>query len=136
MKQNAFIQAVEKEQLKQKITNFKVGDTVSVHLRIVDGDKERLQVFTGIVIARTGAGLSETFSLYRISYGSSMEKVLMLHSPKIAKIEVVKRGKVRKAKLYYLRGKSGKKSKVQEMLVSAQTTATNQPANAPETITG
>jgi large subunit ribosomal protein L19 len=79
-------------------------------------EKERLQMFSGIVIARKGSGLSETFSLYRVSYGSGMERVFMLHSPSIARIEVIKPGKVRKAKLYYLRGRFGKASKVKELL--------------------
>lgn len=116
MKQNGLIQSMEAEQLKKGVLNFRVGDTLSVHTRITEGDKERIQVFTGTVIARKGAGLSETFSLYRISYGSGMERVFMLHSPKIAKMELVKSGKVRKSKLYYLRGAFGKKAKIQERI--------------------
>jgi large subunit ribosomal protein L19 len=116
MKQNGLIQSMEAEQLKKAVLDFRVGDTVSVHTRIIEGDKERIQVFTGTVIARKGAGLSETFSLYRISYGSGMERVFMLHSPKIAKMELVKSGKVRKSKLYYLRGAFGKKAKIQERI--------------------
>ncbi len=80
----------------------------------MEGDKERIQIFTGTVIARRGSGLSETISLYRFSYGAGIERVFLLHSPKIAKIEVTRTGKVRKSKLYYLRGTSGKASKVQE----------------------
>lgn len=118
MKQNILIQSMEAEQLKKAVPAFRVGDTVSVHTRITEGDKERVQVFTGTVIARKGAGLSETFSLYRISYGSGMERVFMLHSPKIAKMELVKSGKVRKSKLYYLRGAFGKKAKIQERIRS------------------
>ena len=116
MKQCQVIQELEAGLLKSNIPDFRVGDTVSVHTRIIEGDKERLQVFTGTVIARKGAGLSETFSIYRVSYGSGMERVFMLHSPKIAKIDILKMGKVRKGKLYYLRGASGKAAKVKEYI--------------------
>jgi large subunit ribosomal protein L19 len=108
------IQELEKRHLKKDVPSFKIGDTVAVSMRIIEGEKERVQLFTGVVIARKGRGLSETFSLYRVSYGSGMERLYMLHSPLISKIEVVKPGKVRKAKLYYLRGKFGKASKVKE----------------------
>jgi large subunit ribosomal protein L19 len=112
MSRSAIIEKLEKQQLKKNMTNFRVGDTVRIHLRIIEGDKERLQVFTGTVIARTGTGLSETFSVHRVAYGEGMERVFMLHSPRIAKIEVIKEGRVRRSKLYYLRGTSGKKAKV------------------------
>lgn len=112
MSKAAIIQKLEKEQLKKNPGQFSVGDTVKVHTRIIDGDKERIQVFTGTVIARKGYGLSETFSVHRVAYGEGMERVFMLHSPRIAKIEVIKEGDVCRAKLYYLRGTSGKKSKV------------------------
>jgi len=107
---------LETEQLKQDIPIFRIGDTLNIHTRIIEGEKERIQVFTGTVIARRGSGLSETIALYRISYGSGIERVFMLHSPKIAKLEVVKRGKVRKGKLYFLRGAFGKKAKIQERI--------------------
>lgn len=116
MKQNPLIQSIEAGQLKTSIPDFRVGDTISIHTRIIEGEKERVQVFTGTVIARKGAGLSETVSLYRISYGSAMERVFMLHSPRIAKMEVVKSGKVRKSKIYYIRGAFGKKAKIQEKI--------------------
>jgi large subunit ribosomal protein L19 len=112
MSRSAIIEKLESQQLKKKITSFRVGDTVRVHIRIIEGDKERLQVFTGTVIARKGTGLSETFSVHRVAYGEGMERVFMLHSPRIAKIEVTKEGHVRRSKLYYLRGTSGKKAKV------------------------
>lgn len=112
MKKNAVITKIEKTQLKNSIPNFRIGDTIRVHTRIIEGEKERIQVFTGTVIARKGTGLSETFSLHRVAYGEGMERVFPLHSPRIAKIEVVKEGRVRRAKLYYLRGTSGKASKV------------------------
>lgn len=112
MSKAAIIQKFEKEQLKKNPGQFSVGDTVKVHTRIIEGDKQRIQVFTGTVIARKGSGISETFSVHRVAYGEGMERVFLLHSPRIAKIEVIKEGDVRRAKLYYLRGTSGKKSKV------------------------
>jgi large subunit ribosomal protein L19 len=114
MKQCQVIQEIESVQLKQNVPDFNVGDTICVHQRIIEGNKERIQQFSGTVIARKGGGLSETFSLYRFSYGSGVERIFLLHSPKIAKIEIVRAGKVRKSKLYYIRGASGKASKVQE----------------------
>jgi len=116
MKQCQVIQEIESVYLKPNVTEFRVGDTICVHLRIIEGDKERIQQFNGTVIARSGGGLSETFSLYRFSYGAGIERVFLLHSPKIAKIDVIRSGKVRKSKLYYLRGTSGKASKVQEQI--------------------
>lgn len=107
------IQELEAKQLKKDIPKFCIGDTINVHTRIVEGEKERVQMFTGTVIARRGSGLSETVALYRVSYGAGIERVFSIHSPRIAKIEVARSGKVRKAKLYYLRGVSGKKAKVQ-----------------------
>ncbi len=112
MKQCQVIQEIEATQLKSDIPEFRVGDTVNIHMRIKEGDKERVQTFSGTVIARKGSGLSETLSLYRFSYGAGIERVFLLNSPLIAKIEVLKTGKVRKAKLYYLRGTSGRKSRV------------------------
>lgn len=120
MKQNQLIQEIEGELLKSDTPRFKVGDTLTIHTRIIEGEKERLQGFTGTVIARRGSGLSETIALYRVSYGAGMERVFMIHSPKIAKIELVRSGKVRKAKLYYLRGTSGKKSKVKGMIMGSK----------------
>lgn len=107
------IEKIDEKHLKKDIPSFEVGDTVRVHTRIIEGNKERIQIFTGTVIARKGSGLSETFSMHRVAYGEGMERVFLLHSPRIAKIEVAKSGKVRRAKLYYLRGKQGKAAKVQ-----------------------
>jgi large subunit ribosomal protein L19 len=121
MKQCELIQSIEQGHLRADIPVFRVGDTISVYMRIIEGEKERIQVFTGIVIARKGSGLSETMSLYRVSYGSGMERVFLLNSPRIAKIEVVKLGRVRKSKLYYLRGSSGKSAKVKERLADKKT---------------
>jgi len=112
MTQSTLIQKLESQQMKNNIPSFRIGDTIRIHLRIIEGDKERLQVFTGTVIARKGSGLSETFSVHRVAYGEGMERVFMLHSPQIAKIEVTKEGHVRRSKLYYLRGTSGKAAKV------------------------
>jgi large subunit ribosomal protein L19 len=104
------IQKIEQEQLKKEITPFKVGDTVKVHTRVVEGDKERIQLFTGIVIGRRGAGLNAAFTVRRISYGEGVERVFPLHSPRIAKIEVERRGSVRRSKLNYLRTRKGKQA--------------------------
>ncbi len=112
--QSQLIENFEKQFLKSEIPSFQVGDTIRVHIRIVEGEKERIQVFMGTVIAKKGSGLSESFSVYRNAYGSNMEKVFLLHSPKIASIEVMRKGKVRRSKLYYLRGESGKAAKVKE----------------------
>lgn len=119
MKQNKFLQEIEVGFLKKDLPAFHVGDTLCIHTRIVEGEKERIQMFTGTVIARRGKGLSETVALYRVSYGAGMERVFLLHSPRIAKVEVMKSGKVRKAKLYHLRGSSGKASKVKEQIGGA-----------------
>ena len=116
MSRDALLEEIESKQLKTDIPSFNVGDTLKVHIRIIEGEKERIQIFTGTVIARKGSGLSETFSMYRVSYGAGMERVFSLHSPRIAKIEVVRTGKVRRAKLYYLRGSFGKASKVKELI--------------------
>ena len=116
MSREALIEEIEAGQLKEDIPHFNVGDTIKVHVRIIEGEKERIQVFTGTVIGRKGSGLSETFSMYRIAYGVRMERVFSLHSPRIAKIEVVRLGKVRRAKLYYLRGAAGKAAKVKEKI--------------------
>jgi large subunit ribosomal protein L19 len=114
------IEELEKSYLKKNAPQFNIGDTVRVQTRIIEGEKERMQAFTGTVIAKRGTGLSETFSLYRNAYGSSMERVFLLHSPRIAEIEVVRPGKVRRAKLYFLRGQSGKATKVREQFVGGK----------------
>jgi large subunit ribosomal protein L19 len=108
------IEEIEAQYLKKEVPVFNIGDTVRVNTRIIEGDKERIQAFTGTVIAKKGTGLSETFTLYRTAYGSSMDRVFLLHSPRIADIEVIRSGKVRRAKLYYLRGKAGKATKIRE----------------------
>lgn len=104
----AILDRIESEQLKKDRPDFRVGDTVRVHTRVVEGDKERIQVFTGVVIGRRGRGLNETFTVRRISYGEGVERVFPLHSPRIEKIEIERRGVVRRAKLTYLRKRIGK----------------------------
>jgi len=105
---------IEKEFLKPGVTNFDVGDTVDVHVKIVEGDKERIQVFTGIVIAKRHQGLSETFTVRRIVQGEGVERIFPVHSPRVAAIEVKKQGRVRRAKLHYLRERVGRSTKVEE----------------------
>ncbi len=107
------IRAVE-EPYKREIPEFNIGDTVRVYVRVVEGDKERIQPFEGIVIARRGSGIKETFMVRKVSYGIGVERIFPLHSPVIEKMEVVRRGDVRRAKLYYLRHKKGKAAKVKE----------------------
>lgn len=104
----AILDRIESEQLKKDRPDFRVGDTVRVHTRVVEGDKERIQVFTGVVIGRRGRGLNETFTVRRISYGEGVERVFPLHSPRVEKIEIERRGVVRRAKLTYLRKRIGK----------------------------
>ncbi len=108
------ISELEKGFMKKDIVDFNVGDTVKVLVKIKEGDKTRLQAFEGIVIARKGSGIKETFTLRRISYGEGVERLFQLHSPLIDSILIVKKGKVRRAKLYYLRKKIGKASKIEE----------------------
>ncbi|NGX63377.1 MAG: 50S ribosomal protein L19 [Candidatus Anoxychlamydiales bacterium] len=110
------IKEFEKKYMSKNKVNFNIGDTIRVHTKIIEGEKERIQIFTGIVIAIKGKGLSQTFSVYRSAYGCSMERVFLIHSPRVTKIEIQRKGKVRKSKLYYLRGESGKKAKVKEQL--------------------
>ena len=107
---NNIIDAIEREQFKKDITPFKVGDGVRVHTRVVEGDKERIQIFAGIVIGRKGRGLNETFIVRRISYGEGVERIFPMHSPRIAKVEVEKQGRARRAKLNYLRARKGKEA--------------------------
>ena len=110
------IQKIENKIMKTNLPNFNIGDTVRVHTRIIEGEKERIQMFAGTVIAKKGTGAAQTFSIHRIAYGEGMERVFLLHSPRISQIEVLKEGVVRRSKLYYLRGTSGKKAKVKSKL--------------------
>ena len=106
--------SVEQEQIKKDIPDFRPGDTVSVYTKVVEGGRERIQVFEGIVIARKGGGLRETFTVRKISYGVGVERTFPIHSPRIDKLVVTRRGKVRRARLYYLRDRQGKSARVKE----------------------
>lgn len=106
--------AINAEQMKKDVPDFNIGDTVKVHTKIVEGDTERVQVFSGVVIAKKGGAINESFTVRRISYGQGVEKTFPVHSPRVQKIEVVRKGKVRRAKLYYLRDKIGKSARVKE----------------------
>ena len=111
------LQAFVSEKLKKEVPEINVGDTVKVHDKIKEGNRERIQIFEGTVIARKGGGISETFTVRRVSYGVGVEKTFPIHSPHVEKVETVRRGKVRRAKLYYLRDRVGKRSKVKEQIV-------------------
>lgn len=108
------IESIEKEYMKKEVPVFNVGDTVRVFVKVVEGNRERLQAFEGIVIARKHGGLNETFTVRRVSFGIGIERTFPLHSPRIDRVEVVKKGRVRRAKLYYLRKLSGKAAKIVE----------------------
>ena len=110
------IKELNKEALQKEITNVQVGDTIRVHVKVKEGSRERIQVFEGTVIAKKHGGIEETVTVRRVSYGIGVEKVFPVHSPSIDHIEVVRSGKVRRAKLYYLRGRVGKSAKVKEKL--------------------
>lgn len=109
------IKSLEQEYMREDIPDFKPGDTVRVHQKVIEGNRERIQVFEGVVIRRRGSGLSETFTVRRVSYGVGVERTYPLHSKKIDKIEVVRRGRVRRAKLYYLRNLRGKAARIKEL---------------------
>ena len=108
------IKSIEHEQLKSKVPILKIGDTVKVHVRVKEGNRERIQVFEGIIIKKQGGGVNETFTVRRISYGVGVEKTFLLHSPTVEKIEIIRVGKARRAKLYYLRDRIGKAAKTKE----------------------
>jgi len=108
------LQLFEEESRKTDIPNFQAGDSVRVHVRVIEGEKERIQVFEGVVIARKGGSSRETFTVRKISYGTGVERIFPLHSPMIEKIDVVRLGRVRRAKLYYLRSKKGRAARIRE----------------------
>lgn len=108
------LNSLVKEQLKTDLPEFKSGDTVTVHVRIVEGTRERIQLFEGVVIRRRGGGISETFTVRKISYGVGVERTFPVHTPRVAKLEVIRKGKVRRAKLYYIRALSGKAARIKE----------------------
>lgn len=109
------IEAITSEQLRSDIPSFRPGDTVRVHARIVEGERERIQLFEGVVIKRRGAGISETYTVRKISYGVGVERTFPVHSPRVAKLEVIRQGKVRRAKLYYIRKLHGKAARIKEI---------------------
>lgn len=114
------IKVIEQEQLRTDLPVLSIGDHVKVHLKVKEGTRERIQVFEGTIIAKKGTGLKETFTVRRVSYGVGVERILPVHSPKIDHIDVVRKGKIRRAKLYFLRGRVGKASKIKEKLVSKE----------------
>ncbi len=109
------ITEITKDQLRTDLPTFRPGDTVKVHVKIVEGTRERIQLYEGVVIKRRGGGISETFTVRKISYGVGVERTFPVHTPKIAKLEVIRRGKVRRAKLYYLRNLRGKAARIKEI---------------------
>jgi large subunit ribosomal protein L19 len=124
------IEQLERAQLRSDIPQFKAGDTVRVHFKVIEGQRARIQVFEGIVIKRQGAGARETFTVRKQSFGVGVERTFPLHSPKIERIEVAAVGDVNRAKLYYLRGKVGKKARVRELRQDRPRTARTAPAEA------
>ena len=112
---NELVRALGQEQLKKEVPNFGPGDTVRVHVKIVEGKRERIQVFEGVVLKRQGGGIQETFTVRKISFNVGVERTFPIHSPIVDKIEVVRHGKVRRNKLFYLRGRSGKASRIKEI---------------------
>ena len=112
---NNLLQAFTNEQLKTEVPVINVGDTVRIHNRIKEGSRERIQMFEGTIIAKHGGGISETFTVRRVSYGCGIEKTFPVHSPNVVKVDIIRSGKVRRAKLYYLRDRVGKASKVKEL---------------------
>ena len=110
------LQAFTNEQLKENVPVIRIGDTIRIHNKIKEGARERIQLFEGTVIAKHGGGISETFTVRRVSYGCGVEKTFPIHSPNVVKVDIIRVGKVRRAKLYYLRGRVGKSSKVKEQI--------------------
>jgi len=113
---NEILRAIEAEQMRNDLPNFRIGDTVKLHVKIKEGNRERIQMFEGTVIKRQNGGLRETFTVRRVAHGCGIERVFPLHSPTVEKVEIVREGKVRKAKLYYLRDRVGKAAKVKSKI--------------------
>jgi large subunit ribosomal protein L19 len=120
---HTILNAIEKPQMKPQLPSFRAGDTIKVHAKVVEGDKERIQIFEGVVIGRQGAGMREAVRVRKLSYGVGVERLFPLHSPMVDKIELAKEGKVRRAKLYYLRELRGKASRIKEKERAIATTA-------------
>lgn len=115
-KMNPLIEEITNEHLRNDIPDFRAGDTVRVHARIVEGDRERIQIFEGVVIKRRGAGVSESYTVRKISNGVGVERTFPVHTPRVAEIEVTRRGKVRRAKLYYIRNRQGRAARITERI--------------------
>ncbi|MBA2463115.1 MAG: 50S ribosomal protein L19 [Actinobacteria bacterium] len=128
---STIIESIEQRQLRQDIPRFKAGDTVRVHFQVIEGQRRRVQVFEGIVIKRQGSGMRETFTVRKQSFGVGVERTFPLHSPKIEKLEVAAVGDVNRAKLYYLRGKVGKKARVRELRPAPGTKSLRPTQDAP-----
>ncbi|MCD7895247.1 MAG: 50S ribosomal protein L19 [Planctomycetaceae bacterium] len=111
---NPIIQEIEKENVKKSVDDFMVGDTVDVHVRIIEGEKERIQIFNGVVIARNKGGINENFTVRRLVSGEGVERVFPLHAPRVEKVEIKRRGRTKRAKLYYLRDRVGKATRLKE----------------------
>jgi large subunit ribosomal protein L19 len=125
------IQAIEAAQMKTELDKFKVGDTVKVHFKIVEGKTERVQIFEGLVIAMKNSKVAKSFTVRKLSYGVGVERVFPLHSPRIVRVEVVRPGKVRRAKLYYIRKKIGKGAKIKELIIKKSAKGSQIPKTAP-----
>jgi len=122
------IQAIEAAQMKSELDQFKVGDTVKVHFKIIEGKTERVQIYEGLVIAMKNSKVGKSFTVRKISYGVGVERVFPLHSPRIVKVELVRPGKVRRSKLYYIRDKVGKGAKIKELIVKKKNKGAVSPA--------
>ncbi len=108
------LERIQRSLVRKSVPSFEIGDTVRVHVKVVEGEKERVQVFEGVVISRKGGRNSETFTVRKVSYGVGVERIFPVHSPAVSRVDVIRQGKVRRAKLYYLRGRKGKKAKISE----------------------
>jgi large subunit ribosomal protein L19 len=127
------VDPVEKPRLREDLPDFRAGDTVRVHVRVIEAGRERIQVFQGVVISRRGGGLRESFTARKVSFGVGVERTFPLHSPTIARIEVLSRGDVRRAKLYYLRQRRGKRARIRELRTPVQAASSSGPGpEAPE----
>ncbi|MDA2911133.1 50S ribosomal protein L19 [Nitrospiraceae bacterium AH_259_D15_M11_P09] len=117
------LERIQRSLVRKSVPSFEIGDTVRVHVKVVEGEKERVQVFEGVVISRKGGRNSETFTVRKVSYGVGVERIFPVHSPAVSRVDVIRQGKVRRAKLYYLRGRKGKRAKISEREFSAQSKA-------------
>ena len=108
------LERIQRSLVRKSVPSFEIGDTVRVHVKVVEGEKERVQVYEGVVISRKGGRNSETFTVRKVSYGVGVERIFPVHSPAVSRVDVIRQGKVRRAKLYYLRGRKGKKAKIRE----------------------